>query len=407
MGYTKQAVHGFGWQTFLKFASAALVIGKIAVLSRLLTPEDFGIFAIVAIALGLVEASTQTGVNTTILQSNRSISYYLDTAWVIAIVRGLVIAIIMTILGFGLSIYYEKESLRFLVAIAALVPLIKGFINPSIILFQKEFLFLREALFKIGLLIVEIVVAVVIAFYFHSVLALIVGLIAAALLEVFLSFKLFAAKPSFFFHTSRAKEILINAKGLSPAALFGYVLDNVDDLIMGKLVGAYQLGLYHNAYSLAHKPNYDMSKALGHSVFPVYTRIVDDRVRLRKAFFKSSFAFMGFAFFITLPAIIFPSQLIAIVLGDQWQSVASVLPLLAIAGLLHSGNNLVYNLLMATKRYVILNTHLIFSVITLIGSLLFFVNSNGLIGAGQALLFARGITLPILIFGLYDIFRKR
>ncbi|PIR62528.1 MAG: hypothetical protein COU65_03080 [Candidatus Pacebacteria bacterium CG10_big_fil_rev_8_21_14_0_10_42_12] len=407
MGYTKQAMHGFGWQTFLKFVSAALVIGKIAVLSRLLTPEDFGIFAIVAIALGLVEASTQTGVNTTILQSNRSISYYLDTAWVIAIVRGLIIAIVMTVLGFGLSIYYEKESLRFLVAIAALVPLIKGFINPSLILLQKEFLFLREALLKIGLLVAEILVAIVIAFYFHSVLALIVGLIAAALLEVFLSFKLFADRPSFFFHTSRAKEILINAKGLSPAALLSYILDNVDDLIVGKIVGAYQLGLYHNAYSLAHKPNYDMSKALGHSVFPVYTKIVDDRIRLRKAFVKSSLAFMGFAFFVTLPAIIFPTQLVAIVLGEQWLSVASVLPLLAIAGLLHSGNNLVYNLLMATKRYAILNMHLFFSMITLIGSLIYFVNLNGLIGSGQALLVARGITLPILIFGLYDIFRKR
>jgi len=407
MGYTKQAMHGFGWQTFLKFASAALVIGKIAVLSRLLTPEDFGIFAIVAIALGLVEASTQTGVNTTILQSNRSISYYLDTAWVIAIVRGLIIAIVMTVLGFGLSIYYEKESLRFLVAIAALVPLIKGFINPSLILLQKEFLFLREALLKIGLLVAEILVAIVIAFYFHSVLALIVGLIAAALLEVFLSFKLFADRPSFFFRTSRAKEILINAKGLSPAALLSYILDNVDDLIVGKIVGAYQLGLYHNAYSLAHKPNYDMSKALGHSVFPVYTKIVDDRIRLRKAFVKSSLAFMGFAFFVTLPAIIFPTQLVAIVLGEQWLSVASVLPLLAIAGLLHSGNNLVYNLLMATKRYAILNMHLFFSMITLIGSLIYFVNLNGLIGSGQALLVARGITLPILIFGLYDIFRKR
>jgi len=407
MGYTKQAMHGFGWQTFLKFVSAALVIGKIAVLSRLLTPEDFGILAIVAIALGLVEASTQTGVNTTILQSNRSISYYLDTAWVIAIVRGLIIAIVMTVLGFGLSIYYEKESLRFLVAIAALVPLIKGFINPSLILLQKEFLFLREALLKIGLLVAEILVAIVIAFYFHSVLALIVGLIAAALLEVFLSFKLFADRPSFFFRTSRAKEILINAKGLSPAALLSYILDNVDDLIVGKIVGAYQLGLYHNAYSLAHKPNYDMSKALGHSVFPVYTKIVDDRIRLRKAFVKSSLAFMGFAFFVTLPAIIFPTQLVAIVLGEQWLSVASVLPLLAIAGLLHSGNNLVYNLLMATKRYAILNMHLFFSMITLIGSLIYFVNLNGLIGSGQALLVARGITLPILIFGLYDIFRKR
>ena len=407
MGYTKQAVHGFGWQTFLKIGSAGLVLGKIAVLSRLLTPEDFGIFAIIAIALGLVEASTQTGINTTILQSNRSISYFIDTAWVIAIVRGLIIAIIMSILGFGLSIYYDKENLRFLIALAALVPIAKGFINPSIILFQKEFRFLHEALFRLSLLFVEILVAIVVAFFFHSVLALVVAIIASAIFEVFLSFKIFSTRPTFSFHTGRAKEILINARGLSPAALLIYVLDNVDDLIIGNQLGAYSLGLYHNSYALGHKLNYDISKALNHSTFPVYTKIAEDRLRLRDAFAKSSLAFMAFAVFITLPAILFPTQIVAIILGDQWQNVASVLPLLAIAGLVQSGNNLVYNLLMATKRYVILNAHLFFSVLTLIGGLLYFVNRNGLIGTGQALLLARCITLPILVFGLYDIFRKR
>jgi len=407
MGYTKQAMHGFGWQTFLKFGSAGLVLGKIAVLSRLLTPEDFGIFAIIAIALGLVEASTQTGINTTILQSKRSINYFIDTAWVIAIVRGLVIAIIMTILGFGLSIYYDREQLRFLIALAALVPLIKGFINPSIILFQKEFRFLRETLFYLSLLAVEISVAITIAFFFHSVLALVLALIASAIFEVFISFRMFATKPTFSFHTSRAKEILINAKGLSPAAMLSYVLDNVDDLVIGKMLGPYQLGLYHNSYALAHKTNYDISRALNHSTLPVYTKIADDKVRLRNAFSRSSLVFLVFAIFITMPAIVFPNQIVAIVLGEQWESVAQVLPLLAVAGLFQCGNNLVYNLMIATKRYALLNSHLLLGVITLLIGLFYFVGKNGLIGTGQALVLARVAALPILVFSLYDIFRKR
>lgn len=80
VGYTKNAISGFSWQTILKVLQSALVVLKISILARLLSPTDFGTFSLITIALGIVEAFTQTGVNFTILQSKRSITYFVDTA---------------------------------------------------------------------------------------------------------------------------------------------------------------------------------------------------------------------------------------------------------------------------------------------------------------------------------------
>ena len=86
MGYTKNAISGFSWQTLLKLIQNGLSVIKIFVLARLLSPNDFGMFSLITIALGLVEAFTETGINFTILQSKKSVRYFLDTAWVIAII---------------------------------------------------------------------------------------------------------------------------------------------------------------------------------------------------------------------------------------------------------------------------------------------------------------------------------
>ena len=116
-----------------------VVLFKISVLARLLSPEDFGLFSLVMIALGIIEASTETGVNLTIINSKQSLNYFLNTAWVIAIVRGFLIGILMVAVGLLMSNYFGEPELSWLVALAALVPVIKGFINPAIISLRRSY----------------------------------------------------------------------------------------------------------------------------------------------------------------------------------------------------------------------------------------------------------------------------
>lgn len=401
MGYTKNTIYGFSWQTLLKFLTMVTVLIKTMFVARILTPNDFGLFAIIAIALGIAEATTQTGVNLTIIQSKRSIQYFIDTAWVIAIIRGFIIGIIMVVLGIILSNFYTENSLKILIAIAALVPIVKGFINPSIILFHKNLEFLKDSVFRFTVIVVEVIFAVVFSYIFHSVVGLILALIASGLFEVVLSFVIFKDKPSFHYIPSRAKVIFSNAKGISISAALSYINENIDDFLLGKIIGTYNLGLYHNAYSLGHKTNYDFAKSIHHSILPVFTKISDNLERIKAAFFKSLFVTVLFSIGVSLPILIAPKFFVTLILGNNWIGIIDYLYLFVFAGILQSITLIFYSLFFAQKNYRYINYHLALTVAVLITLLLVLPAKGGIAGAGIALIVSRAVSMPIIIYGAF------
>lgn len=407
MGYMRNTISGFGWQTALRLATMVAVLAKIVFVARILTPNDFGLFALIAITLGLAEATTETGINFTIIQSKSSVKYFLDTAWVIAIGRGFFIGIIMVVMGILMSRFYHEPSLTILIATAALVPVVKGFINPSIVLFHKNLQFFKDSLFKFIVIIFEVGVTILFAFVFKSVSALVFGLIAGGLFEVLLSFVVFKEKPSFIYIPSRAKVIFSNAKGLSISAALTYINENIDDFILGKILGTYSLGLYHNAYSLSHKVSYDFARSANHSIFPIFAKIADDVSRLKRAFIKSIVVTTLIVVGLSAPLLLAPEFIVNLILGDQWLSIVPHINLFVIAGILQSITAIFYAFFYAKRNYSTVNFHLLLTVSFLISLLLILPRQYGIQGAGVALVISRLVTVPILFYKTLTLFKGK
>lgn len=399
MGYAKQAVKGFGWNSIFRLSTMVFTIAKISVLARLLTPEDFGLFSLVVIALGVTEAATQTGVNVTIISSHRSVKYFLSSAWVIAILRGFGIGIIMVILSLFMKNYYNEPQLPMLISLTALVPIIKGFINPSIVSLRKELQFFWDMVYRISLVVVEVSSAIILGLILKSVLALILALIIAAVFEVLISFIFFKDRPRFEYIPSRGKIILGNARGLTLSAALNYIHENVDDLIIGKVLGTYNLGLYHNAYALSHKVNYEPAKAIVHSTFPVYAKIADDTQRLKNGFMRSIKFSSVLVFLTSLPLLLAPEFFVNLLLGEQWLAATELTRWLVFAGMLQSISSVVYNLFLAKSAFAYLNSHQLASVLILIILLIVLPADYGLLGGAMAVVFSRLLTMPILFIG--------
>ena len=401
MSYSKQAVSGFSWQTIMKIFAAFISLAKISVLARLLSPDDFGLFSLTIIALGLSEAAAQTGINITILQSKRSVSYFLDTAWVISIARGFVIAIMMIIIGFGLGNYFDNPQLISLVSLASLIPVIKGLINPYIISMRKNLKFFNDSLYHLSLILAEGILAVILGLLLKSVSAMIISMIGAAIIEVIISFSFFKIKPQFKYLKSRAQVIFNSAKWLSLSSLMGYLNDNLDDFIIGKLVGTYKLGLYHNAYALSHKLNYDLARSVHHGTLPVYTKIADDSKRLGRAIFKTLGATSLLLLITSTPVLLFPEFFVNLILGSQWLEVVPLIKWLVLAGVTHSLALIGYTLFLSKGAYKILNTHQFINLLLTISLIIILGQNQGLIGAVKGLAFGRLLSLPVIIYGIY------
>ncbi len=393
---------GFSWQTVQKALIFGLGFVKIIILARILSPQDFGLFSLVMIALGTTESLTQTGVNITLVQSKQDIKYFLNSAWVIAIIRGLVIAALMALAANLLASYYQEPELLGLVLIASLVPLIKGFINPAIAKWQKHFDFRTDSLYQMLRFSVEIIAQIGLSFYLQSAWGLVLGVLVAAVFEVGLSFAMCQEKPVFHYLRSRGEEILRNARWLSISSALHYLGDNIDDFIIGKLLGTHTLGIYHNGYALSHKSNYEFAKSAHHSLMPVFSKIDQrtEKARLRKAFYRSFWSLAMLVSLISLPLFIFPEWLIRVLLGEQWLEAASILPVLVFAGLIHALVNVGYALIVAKKQYRYLNSHLLISLLLLVGGIMLGSHYYGLLGAVWGIAISRILSAPIVFLGV-------
>lgn len=400
MGYSGKVFSGFSWQTSLRVVLIGVGFVRIFFLARLLTPQDIGVYAIVLIALGLLEATTETGINLTILQSKHTIDYFIDTAWIISIARGLCIAVLMIAASFFISYFYQQPELMLMIMFAAVVPIVKGFINPTIGALHKNFEFSTQVYFQFARYLAEAIFAVVFVFFWPNVWSLLFSLVCAALFEVVISITFLHPKPKFRFHPDRARLILNNSKVLTAQALLSYVVENADDLIIGKTLGTYALGLYHNAYALTHKLLYESAKSASYGLLPVYTRLIDDKERLKRGLMRSTLFFGSLLILGTLIISILAKPLVMFVLGEKWQAIIPIIAVLAVAALLQSLTSLLGTFLYATKKYAGITISLLIQFAVLISSMWILSTHFGLLGAAWSVVIARLVGLPLLVWGI-------
>lgn len=403
MGYRLKTFSGFSLDSFFKVTSAVVTLAKIVILARLLSKNDFGLFSLTMIAIGLTESITETGINTTIIQSKQSVRYFLNTAWVLAIFRGLIIALIMLLLGMFMSRYYQSPELLFLVGLSAVIPIVKGFINPAMISFYKEMNYLPDTLYRLTLVIVNAALSVGLSWLYPSVYSLVWAILLTAGFEVAMSFVIFKDKPKFEFIKSRAMTILMNARGLNISAIFSYLAENVDNFLVGKLTSIENLGVYQNAYAVSHKP-YEIADSVHRATLPAYVRIQADLKRLKRATLRTMIVTLGTFIVATLPLYIWPKFFIELVLGTKWLDMVPLMRILILAAFVQSFTLLTYTVFVSTKKYFYMNLHLIVAVFSLIGLMIYLGQGHNLIGATEAVLISRLVAAPIVIFGLIRTF---
>src|SRR3990167_7344642 len=94
MGYKTDAFKGISWIGILRASTRGITFVRLAILARILSPAQFGVFGIATLVLSLLEIITETGINVFLIQK-KDIKSYINSAWIVSIVRGFIIAIFL------------------------------------------------------------------------------------------------------------------------------------------------------------------------------------------------------------------------------------------------------------------------------------------------------------------------
>ncbi len=406
MGYTKATLSGISWlgasRLFIRLGSLV----RLAIIARILTPSQLGLFGIASLVLVFSEIITETGINVLLLQEKHSVDRVVNTAWIISIVRGFLISVFIFIAAPLIAAFFSAPDAVFLIQLISLVPLIRGFINPSIIRFHKELQFRSEFYYRSAIYTVDAGLAVLFTFLLQSPVGIIIGFIGGVILEVILSFYIVKPRPKFHFRKDIFLQILKKGKWVTLAGIFNYLFENADDIVVGKLLGMTALGLYDTSYRISMLPTTEGSDVISKVTFPIYVKIVDEKERLRKGFIKMVCLISA----LLLPAafifFFFPSQIIYFVLGPKWMSAAPVLQALGVYGVIRAISNTAQPLFYALKRQDIVSKVSMFSFFVLMGTIFFFIERFGLVGAGYAALTATIVVAPYIVYNVYSVLQK-
>lgn len=192
MGYTRDAIKGISWVAVLRAATRSISFFKTIILARILVPAQFGAYGVALLVLGFLEVMTETGVNVLLVQE-KEINKFINSAWIVSIIRGIIIALAIIIATPFIVAFFNSPDSALLLYLISIVPFLRGFINPSVVKFQKELHFHKEFWYRFASFSIDAVVGIVFTIITRHPAGIIIGLIAGVLVEVVLSY--FIVKP--------------------------------------------------------------------------------------------------------------------------------------------------------------------------------------------------------------------
>jgi PST family polysaccharide transporter/lipopolysaccharide exporter len=214
--------------------------------------------------------------------------------------------------------------------------LVSGLSNVAVVSFDKELNFQRRFVFRSVPTIVDLVVSVLLAWILRSPWALAFGWVAARTAASLGSYLVHSFRPRLRWDGPRIRELFQFGIWLLGSQVLIYLTLNLDDLLVGKVVGTAALGLYQMAFTLSQLTTTQITTVINTVAFPTYSKLQGQPERLRVAY-VTTVQFVAFLSFPVAAGLWFVGEdLVATFLGERWLPVIPAFEVLLIWGLIRS-----------------------------------------------------------------------
>lgn len=333
---SKKVVRGGIWIFSLRIINRGLGFIRTIILARLLTPEDFGLLGIAMLAVSTLDAFSQTGFQSALIQKKDDIGAYLDIAWTTLAIRSVFLFFILFLTAPLIATFFNSNKAELVIMVIALNMLITGFGNIGIVYFHKELEFGKQFIYEFSATIVDLAVSISLAFVLRDVWALVYGGMAKNITRFFLSYILHSYRPRLRFDKDKFRDLFSFGIWISGSTILIFLITQGDDIFVGKVLGVTALGFYQMAYLLSNLPSTEIADVISRVTFPAYSKLQDDLIKIREAYLKVLLVTAYFSIPIALGISVLGSEFTRIFLGEKWLPMVPAIQILSLAGAIGS-----------------------------------------------------------------------
>ena len=312
-----KAVRGVVWSAIERFSVQGIHFIISIILARLLTPNDFGLIAIVLVFTTIFQAINESGFNTALINKQDRDNLDFSTAFITNLAIG--------IAAYFIASFYENDLLINVMRFCSLSLIINAFglIPMAIFTIRVDFKTQARASFMAAL--ISGFVGIVTAYYLKNVYAIVVQHLMYNVINVSLMWLFVKYSFSLKFSVERFKSLWNYAYKLIFARLINLIFDDIYSLAIGKLYAPAELGFYNRANSFRQVS----SKNIINIVQRVSIPLLCENQRDKSAMTRVHLKFMTTTALIVYPIVtglmVLAKPFITVILGVKWLSTADLL----------------------------------------------------------------------------------
>ncbi len=303
------------------------------VLARLLTPSDFGLVAMVVAITGLATAFADLGLSEATIQ-RKEITHAQVSAlfWVNAAI-GLGLTLITMSLAPVLAWFYHEPRLVLITLIASLTFLIGGLrVQPDALL-KRQMRFSAIAFRDVTSMGLAVPIAILIALRGGGYWALVSVPLTSNTIVMILSWVMVKWRPSWPRRGADVASMIAFGGNVAASYMIINLSRSADNVLIGRYWGAYPLGLYSRAYNLLMLPVRQLTGPVASVAVPAFSRIQGDPDRFARYYLRT----MNLVIWVSAPIFgylfVAAQPVIILMLGNRWREAAPVFQILAISAL--------------------------------------------------------------------------
>lgn len=381
----------------LKFSS----IGITALVARILSPHDFGVFAVANTVFTIISAFGEFGVISCLARADLRVSDMAPTMWSVSLGSSVVVAALLDFFAEPIASALGSPDGADPVRIMAIVMILTGIVavptGQCVRDFKQGRIFLANVLSFFPSTIVLVVLAKTGGGATAFAWSRVAGQLTSCIVILISTPRLYL-----FGMTRNALSVLYNfGLPLAVANFVAYVLQNVDYALIGHFMGPVMLGTYVIAFNSASWSSSLLVNVLTTVAMPAFSRVSHDTAKLMRAMADGVSAVMLIAAPMCTLVMVLARPIVLTLYGARWIAAANPLRILSLYGLISIVCMLFANMLAALgKSRFILVVQLVW-LIALVPAMAIGVRKDGIVGAASAhIVVIVPIVLPCYLFAL-------
>lgn len=327
-GIRDRLAKGAAWTMLSRILVNLISLLSTFLLAHLLTPEDFGLVAIATTLLEVFNAATGLSLANALIRHNDPSEDHFHSAWTLNFLRALLVGGIFAAAAWPVAHAYGDPRLVDIMLLFAVSILLTGFGNPKMVIFSRDLVFSQDVVLQVSQKLAGLVVSVTLALIFRSYWALVLGVIAAQVTAIVISYIFKPYRPRL--NLGHWRELLSFSVWMTLQDFLYTMNWATDHLMIGAVVGRAGLGHFSVGSNLAAVPMREAGLSITKLLFPGLVRVMHDRERIQAAYLAAQALLVAIILPVGLGMALCARPAVELAMGAKWLPAVPVIQGLSI-----------------------------------------------------------------------------